>query len=168
MSEKLAKLRELMQEYDVKAYIVYHNDAHKCEYIAAHDGRVEFISGFGGSAGTCLVTMTSAYLYTDSRYWIAAEKELEEGWELKKSGYEHSFWVEACKQLSKGDKIGFDPALIPALEWRVRNEYFSQVGLQWVAVEDNLVDKVWAEDQPPVPDNRVEIHDLKWAGKSIT
>ena len=101
--------------------------------------------------------MTSAYLYTDSRYWIAAEKELEEGWELKKSGYEHSFWVEACKQLQLGEKIGFDPALIPALEWRTRNDYFNRVGLAWTPIEENLVDIIWGQDQPPVPLNQAVI-----------
>jgi len=69
---KLEKLRELMAQHQVDVYVVFHMDAHNSEYIADCDERIEFISGFGGSNGICVVTKTEAKMWTDSRYYLAA------------------------------------------------------------------------------------------------
>jgi len=69
-----------MKEHNIQAYVIPHNDAHLSEYISARDERIKFISGFSGSNGICLVTQDKAWMWTDGRYYLQAQKELEEGW----------------------------------------------------------------------------------------
>lgn len=66
-----------MQKHGLKGYVVPHEDQHSSEYIAEADERLHYISGFSGSAGLAYISDEAAYLYTDSRYWIAAAKQLE-------------------------------------------------------------------------------------------
>ncbi|EPZ59462.1 creatinase/Prolidase N-terminal domain protein [[Clostridium] sordellii ATCC 9714] len=77
IKERLAKLREYMSEKNIDAYIIPSSDNHQSEYVGDHFKCREFISGFTGSAGTVVVTMEEAGLWTDGRYFIQAEKELE-------------------------------------------------------------------------------------------
>ena len=67
---KLEKIRGLMKEKAVDAYVVFHMDPHNSEYIAAHDERVKFISGFSGSNGLCVITQDKALMWTDGRYFL--------------------------------------------------------------------------------------------------
>ena len=69
--------------------------------------------------------------------------------------------------MSKGDSIGFDPALIPALEWRVRNTYFTERDFVFAPVEENLVDAVWGSQQPSVPDFGAKVHNIQFAGETV-
>lgn len=87
-SERLSRLRELMQEHKVDVYIVPSEDSHQSEYIAPCDGRREFISGFSGSAGTAIVSLSKAALSTDGRYFNQASKQLDNNWQLLKRGVE--------------------------------------------------------------------------------
>lgn len=75
---RLARLRELMKREHLSAFIFPSTDAHQSEYVADHWRGREWISGFNGSAGTAVVTMKSAALWTDSRYFLAAEEQLED------------------------------------------------------------------------------------------
>ena len=81
---KLEKLRALMAEHSIECYIVPHGDSHNCEYLAPCDERIKFISGFSGSNGLCVVTQTEARMWTDGRYYLAAQKQLEAGWTMMK------------------------------------------------------------------------------------
>ncbi|MBO5864998.1 MAG: aminopeptidase P family N-terminal domain-containing protein, partial [Bacteroidaceae bacterium] len=74
--ERLAQLRAYMQENALQAFIVVSSDAHSSEYVANHWKSREWISGFDGSAGTAVITLDDARLWTDSRYWLAAEEQL--------------------------------------------------------------------------------------------
>ena len=76
IDDRLAALREEMQREHLAAVIIPSSDPHQSEYTAAHWKGREYISGFDGSAGTAVVTMTSAALWTDSRYFLAAEEQL--------------------------------------------------------------------------------------------
>ncbi|XP_025833928.1 xaa-Pro aminopeptidase 1 isoform X3 [Agrilus planipennis] len=87
----LKRLRTLMNDTKyvrdpISAYIVPTNDAHTSEYIADADKRREFISGFSGSAGTAIVTLQDARLWTDGRYYLQASQELDSNWKLMKDG----------------------------------------------------------------------------------
>ncbi len=76
INEKISKLRGLMKDRGITAYIVNTSDPHQSEYVADHyKGRV-WLSGFTGSAGTVVITEEEAILWTDGRYFIQAEKEL--------------------------------------------------------------------------------------------
>ena len=77
INQRIDKLRELMNERNIDAYIIPTSDPHQSEYLADYYKTREFITGFTGSAGTALVTMNDALLWTDSRYFLQAEKELK-------------------------------------------------------------------------------------------
>ena len=83
---KLDRMRELMEENKIDAFVCFHADQHNSEYIAACDERVAYISGFTGSNGTCVVTRDEACMWTDGRYYIQAERQLEAGWKMMKAG----------------------------------------------------------------------------------
>ena len=86
-SSRLTKLRNVMQTRNIQAVIVPTDDAHASEYVAACDGRRQFISGFTGSAGTAVVTTEKAALWTDGRYFVQANNELSlDHWILQKQG----------------------------------------------------------------------------------
>lgn len=78
---RLALLRAKMRHHDVSAYLVETQDAHQSEYVADHDKRREWLTGFTGSAGTALVTSTSALMWTDGRYFlqVCAKRDLGAG-----------------------------------------------------------------------------------------
>ncbi len=77
---KLDKIRAHMQEQGVQAYVCFHMDQHNSEYIAPCDERIAYISGFTGSNGVVVVTMSDAKMWTDGRYYIQGERQLEQGW----------------------------------------------------------------------------------------
>lgn len=81
---KLERLRKHMEEQKLDCFMCFHMDSHNSEYIAPCDERIKFISGFSGSSGLCLVTADKALMWTDGRYYLAAAKELEDGWEMRK------------------------------------------------------------------------------------
>ena len=84
MSERLTKLRALMLEQKIDCYVLPHGDNHNSEYLAPCDERIKFISGFSGSNGICVVTQKEARMWTDGRYYLAAGKQLFEGWTMMK------------------------------------------------------------------------------------
>uniref|UniRef100_A0AAY5KZ24 Xaa-Pro aminopeptidase n=1 Tax=Esox lucius TaxID=8010 RepID=A0AAY5KZ24_ESOLU len=120
-TQRLRALRETMSSLNVSAYIIPGTDAHLSEYIAQRDARMAFMTGFTGSAGTAVVTQNKAVLWTDSRYWVQAERQMDCNWELKRD--------ETYEAYSRN--------LAPA-------------NMVLKSLPDNLVDTVW-KDRPPVP-----------------
>ncbi|TFY78231.1 hypothetical protein EWM64_g5781 [Hericium alpestre] len=161
-SERLAALRKLMAEQPVGAYIVPSEDQHFSEYPAECDERRGFISGFNGSAGTAIVTKDNAYLFTDGRYFLQAEQQLDKNWKLMKQGLPNvPTWQEfISKQIPKSERVGIDPGLISAVDAKS----FSDVDFAYT--EENLVDKVWGADRPARPTNVVFPLDVKYSGQS--
>lgn len=126
---RIETLRNFMRESDILYYIVPQSDEHLTEFLSPEDKRLEYISGFTGSAGTGLVGLNTAYLFTDPRYYKQAEKELDSSvWELKK--FEGDKMNMFINELSK--KVGFDPKLMAA----------SNVDSLWTSIFENLIDKV--------------------------
>lgn len=112
--EKLTALRKLLTEYGVDAYYVPSEDPHMSEYPAAADERRAYISGFTGSAGFALVSQQGAWLWTDGRYHLQAEEELDaEIWTLMKAGTpDCPKLTEFIPQRSEIKRFGVDPFLI--------------------------------------------------------
>ena len=75
---KILPLRQWLREHNLAAYIFPSTDPHCGEYVPDHWKTREWISGFNGSAGTAVVTLNDAALWTDSRYWLAAEEQLKD------------------------------------------------------------------------------------------
>eukprot|EP00752_Nemacystus_decipiens_P016215 g14500.t1 len=85
-SSPLQLLREVMRERGLSAYLVETQDAHQSEYVADHDKRREWLTGFTGSAGTALVTSSKALMWTDGRYFLQANQQLSADWTLMRLG----------------------------------------------------------------------------------
>ncbi|EJF63579.1 Creatinase/aminopeptidase [Dichomitus squalens LYAD-421 SS1] len=166
---RLQALRELMAkpEYDVQAVVVPSEDQHFSEYIAQCDERRAFISGFNGSAGCAVVTPKGAYLFTDGRYFLQAEKQLDENWTLMKQGLpDVPTWQEfLSKNLDSNTRIGIDPTLISASDAETIQKALEPKKSQLVSLSKNLVDLVWS-DRPSRPANKIFPLDVKYAGKS--
>lgn len=163
----------------IHAYIIPSGDAHQSEYIADCDGRREFISGFSGSAGTAVVTLEKAALWTDGRYHLQASEQLDPTcWILMKDGLPEtatqSEWLRDI--LKAGNKVGVDPYLISHDSWKKMSKELKTSDISLVAVDDNLIDKVWNDlellkespgtnAQPKRPCNKLIKLDMNITGK---
>ncbi|KZT24163.1 Creatinase/aminopeptidase [Neolentinus lepideus HHB14362 ss-1] len=173
-SQRLAALRELMRTNvsPVDAYVVPSEDQHSSEYLAHCDERRAFISGFTGSAGCAVITTKDAYLFTDGRYFLQAEKELDghsrRNWKLMKQGLPNvPTWQEFLhKNLETSTRIGIDPTLISAVDAESINNSLANKNSQLVPLRDNLVDQVWGNERPQRPTNKVFPLKLKYSGQS--
>jgi len=170
----LKKLRKLMKNTSyvpeaINAYIIPSGDAHQSEYIAPCHMRREFISGFSGSAGTAIVTDTKALMWTDGRYYLQAEKEMDANWTLMKDGLPETPSQEdwLSKELPVGAKVGVDPYLISLDGWRRITKKLQGTGRSLIRVDKNLIDVVWAEHgRPAAPSSRLLVLKKEFSGKS--
>ncbi|XP_058063091.1 xaa-Pro aminopeptidase ApepP-like [Anopheles bellator] len=147
----LSEIRSLMQDYSIEAYIVPSVDAHNSEYISLHDRRYQYVTNFTGSAGTAIITLTGAALWTDSRYHLQAENEIDPSyWTLMREGLAgvptRDEWL--LEHLSPGAQVGTDPFLIASTEYERLSTVLVQSGYRLIALERNLVDIVW-NNRPP-------------------
>lgn len=167
VKKRIEKLRDLMRERGIQAYIVPSADPHQSEYVADHYAARVFITGFTGSAGTAVITLKDAGLWTDGRYFIQAESELKDtGVALFKMGESGVSTVEEFlkSSLENGAKIGFDGRVISVEYFRALNKALENKGFSFQGSED-LVDKIW-QDRAAKPCTEVVLHDIKFTGKS--
>ncbi|KAJ3476796.1 hypothetical protein NLI96_g10907 [Meripilus lineatus] len=166
---RLEALRKLMvlPENNVTAVVVPSEDQHSSEYIATCDERRAFISGFNGSAGCAVVTLNDAYLFTDGRYFLQAEKQLDQNWTLMKTGLpDVPTWQEFLhKNLEKKSRIGVDSSLITASDAESLQKSLKPKESHLVSLPHNLIDAVWKE-RPPRPANPVFPLDVTYSGES--
>lgn len=168
---RLARLRELMKREHLSAFIFPSTDAHQSEYVADHWRGREWISGFNGSAGTAVVTMKSAALWTDSRYFLAAEEQLE-GTEyqlmrLKMEGTPTiAEWLGKELQNVQSPEVGLD-GMVNSYTY-VKDLIYSLRKLGGITLRTNLdpLEQIW-ENRPSLPANPVEIQPLEYAGETL-
>ncbi|KAF9788041.1 Creatinase/aminopeptidase [Thelephora terrestris] len=169
-TQRLRVLRELMaqEKYDVNALIVPSEDQHSSEYLANCDKRRAFISGFDGSAGCAVVTKEHAYLFTDGRYFLQAEQQLDDNWTLMKQGLRDvPTWQEfVSKRLETESRVGIDPTLIPASDAESVKKSLKGRQSELVSLSENLVDIVWGTDRPARSLNHVFPLPIKFTGQS--
>ncbi|XP_008118437.1 xaa-Pro aminopeptidase 2 [Anolis carolinensis] len=154
-TERLRILRHHMQSHNLSAYIIPATDAHMSEYIAERDKRLAWMTGFTGSSGTGVVTLQKAALFTDSRYWIQAERQMDCNWELQKSGWISAIGQWLVKEVPEGEKIGLDPYLFSIDNWDSYLQALDGSNRTLVALDDNLVDLVWGSQRPLPPTNTI-------------
>ncbi|XP_070818760.1 xaa-Pro aminopeptidase 2 [Chaetodon trifascialis] len=147
---RLQELRERMLPLNISAYIIPGTDAHLSEYIAPRDARVAFMTGFTGSAGTAVVTQTKAALWTDSRYWVQAERQMDCNWELEKDVSISSIAEWLISEVPPGGEIGFDPFLFSLETQDSYSINLDSSNRSLKSIPANLVDQVWKE-RPPIP-----------------
>ncbi|WVW81507.1 hypothetical protein I302_103501 [Kwoniella bestiolae CBS 10118] len=172
-SSKLTKLRELMKDRNIDAYVVPSEDAHASEYLAPCDARRAYITSFTGSAGCAVITHNEARCWTDGRYWVQAEKQLGEGWTLMKSGLpEVPTWGAWLKSdLPSSSRIGIDPTLIPQSESTTLSTSLTATPTtsSLVPISENLVDIIWSESEqkPTRPTNEIFNLSTQYTGESV-
>nr|XP_055034361.1 xaa-Pro aminopeptidase 2 isoform X1 [Misgurnus anguillicaudatus]XP_055034362.1 xaa-Pro aminopeptidase 2 isoform X1 [Misgurnus anguillicaudatus] len=150
---RLQKLRASMRPLNISAYIIPATDAHLSEYIAPRDARLAWMSGFTGSAGTAVITQNKAVLWTDSRYWIQAERQMDCNWELEKDVAIRSISNWLISEIAEGDQIGIDPFLFSVDTYKSYNTNLAPADRILKSIPDNLVDKIWT-DRPPLPSDK--------------
>ena len=173
MNETICKrveaLREVMRREGINAFIFPSTDPHNGEYVPAHwEGR-KWISGFDGSAGTAVVTMDDAALWTDSRYFLAAEEQLRgTGFSLMKERVEGtpsvSRWLGMKLSAVKSPVVGVDGTVNAAASVEALIAELRAEGGITVRTNFDPLDVIWA-DRPPVPADKAIIHPLEYAGE---
>ncbi|KAJ7803763.1 aminopeptidase-P [Mycena olivaceomarginata] len=158
---RLDVLRDLMQKDTLDYYIVPSEDAHQSEYVSASDRRREYISGFSGSAGQAIISMNSAYLVTDSRYWLQAQEQLDPNWTLVAAGGPNGpkDWIEWLVSRARGSRIGIDARMISHEKATLISNQLSSLDSKMIYPPQNLVDLVWkdkaAKSREPYSDSRL-------------
>lgn len=170
IQERVSALRELMKRESIDAFIFPSTDPHNGEYVPDHWKSREWISGFNGSAGTAVVTLNEAALWTDSRYFIAANEQLEgTGFSLMKDGVEGtpsiSEWLGNKLSFSGGTCVGIDGMVMSASETESLIAELRKEG--GISVRTNLdpLAEIWT-NRPEIPLNPIEIQSLKYAGET--
>lgn len=172
INQRLESLREVMKREHLAAFIFPSTDAHQSEYVADHWMGRAWISGFDGSAGTAVVTMHSAALWTDSRYFLAAEEQLKgtefQLMKLKIPGtLSIAEWLGKELQDVDSPEVGLDGWV---------NSYSSTSGLiadlrkaGGITVRTNFdpLEEIW-KDRPSIPLKPVEIHPMEFAGEDVS
>ncbi|XP_062845628.1 xaa-Pro aminopeptidase 1 [Trichomycterus rosablanca] len=170
--ELLRKLRQTMKNgkhfaEPIHAYIIPSGDAHQSEYIAPCDCRREFICGFNGSAGTAIVTEHHAAMWTDGRYFLQASQQMDNNWNLMKMGLKETPSQEdwLINVLPENSRVGVDPWIIAADQWKIMAKALSRAGHTLVPLQENLIDAVW-EDRPARPSTQLNVLGLRYTGLS--
>ena len=164
IKKRIEKLRRLMAEWGWDAAITVGEDPHNSEYTPKRWCQREFISGFTGSAGVVVVTQQHAGLWTDSRYWIQAARELDgSGIELHKMvSVEDKDWIRwIADTLPVGGKVGIDGLCMSMNEASMLERAIDGS----VVSRPDYLEELWQE-RPLLPQGAVWLHEDKYAGRS--
>lgn len=172
IKNRLKELRELMKRESLDAFIFPSTDPHNGEYVPEHWKGREFISGFNGSAGIAVVTLNEAALWTDSRYFLAAEEQLKDtGFILMKERIDGtpsiSQWLGQKLSMSDSPQVGIDGMVnsINTVEQLI-HDMRQQGG---ITVRTNLDPLKWIwHNRPEIPLNPIEIQPIEYAGEDIS
>ena len=166
--ERLSALRKCMEEKNIDVYVVPTADFHQSEYVGEHFKARKFITGFSGSAGTAVITKTEARLWTDGRYFIQAEAQLEGTTvELMKMGEpgvpEMNAYIEEV--LKEGETLGFDGRVVSVGEGEGYVAIAEKKNAK-VNYQVDLIDEIW-EDRPVLSEEPAFDLDVKYAGETV-
>jgi len=154
--QRLKSFRSFMEDHNLSAFIVPSTDAHLSEYPPKVWESRKWISGFTGSAGTAVITLDKAGVWTDSRYFLQAADELEgTGFELFKMGQSETpemiSWI--ISQLRKGQTVGIDGLVYATSDALQLQKRLDSKGIQLETLLDPF-SVIW-EDRPEIPKNKV-------------
>lgn len=158
IKENIEKLRILMKKHNIDIYIVPTSDFHQSEYVGEYFRGREFLSGFTGSAGTLVVDMENAYLWTDGRYFIQAQQQLSgSGIILMKMGMKNVSTIKEFLDQNCDKVVGFDGRVMSYKEvLSYKNKLITNV---------DLVNEVW-QNRPALSKQPAFIYDEKYCGES--
>ena len=168
IKQRVDNLRSILKNEGIQAFIIPSTDPHMSEYVAPHWQSREWISGFTGSAGTVVITMNDAGLWTDSRYFIQAAEQLKDsGITLYKEMLPETPSIPSFlkSELHDGDCVGIDGSVFSTAEAHALKNDLAQAGISFKSIADPM-NQLWS-DRPSMPDAPVFIHEMQYAGKSI-
>ena len=158
-----------MDREGIAAYLIPSTDAHHSEYLPDCWKRREWISGFTGSAGDVAITSIKGGLWTDGRYFLQAEQQLEgSGIDLFRMGMPDVPTLEewSARELPKGDQFGMDPKLISVESAIKLRKVLSVHGVEITYISSNLVDEIW-KDQPSPSKDPIKVIDVTYTGEDV-
>lgn len=166
--KRISLLREAMKQQGISACIIPGTDPHAGEYIADYWKERQWISGFDGSAGTAVITSNGAGLWTDSRYFLHAEEQLDgTGIELMRQGLPETLeilpWL--ATQLKAGEKVGVNAQMFSSNAYTSMKTELKISDLDLISI--NLPGKAWT-DRPPLPQNPFFVFNIQYTGKATT
>ncbi len=167
IQERLEALRRQMQKRKIDIYVVPTSDFHESEYVGEHFKTRRFITGFTGSAGTAVITLTEAGLWTDGRYFVQAEKQLAGSTvTLYRMGEEGVPKVDEfiAEKLPEGGCLGFDGRVVNGA-WGGRLNRLASEKHASLHVDEDLIDLIW-EDRPALPKEPLFLLEEIYSGKS--
>lgn len=165
--QRIDELRRIMTQNGIQATILPKTDPHHSEYLADHWQAIKWLTGFTGSAATVVVTPDRALLWTDSRYFLQAAQQLGgTGIELMKEGLSDTPSINdyLLATLPAGAAVGIDGMLFSIDETRNLEGALSRGGIR-LDVDFAPVSELW-HDRPALPQDKVFIHELKYAGEA--
>lgn len=167
VAERIAKLRSLMEEKGIYAYVVPTADFHQSEYVGEHFKARKYITGFSGSYGTAVITKDDAGLWTDGRYFFQAENEMKgSGVRLMKMfvGDTPSIpeFLNDC--VPEGGTVGFDGRVVSMGEGKEFEEALAAKNIR-IDYGEDLIDQIW-EDRPALSDKPAFFLEEKYSGES--
>lgn len=162
----LEKFREAMEKENIDYYIIPSSDSHQSEYVAEHFKGREFISGFTGSAGVLLVGLKEAFLWTDGRYFIQAERELNGSgislMKMRTPGYPTiEEWIK--KNIKSKKTLGFDGRLFSVNQYKGFLDISKENNFS-INMDNDLLKNIW-EARPELPKSKIFLHGEAYSGK---
>ncbi|WP_062552129.1 aminopeptidase P family protein [Peptoniphilus phoceensis] len=162
----LNKIRNIMKENKIDFYLVPSKDPHGSEYLPDYYKEREFVTGFTGSQGTAVITNQDAYLWTDGRYFIQAEKEIKDfGFELKKQGQagvlNYDEWI--AENIEDGMTIGLNAEYFSHQEFKSISKKLENKNIKIIDID--LIKDLW-EDRYDYLSDDAFLLDIKYSGKS--
>lgn len=164
---RIARLREEMKKRNISIYVIPTSDFHESEYVGEYFKARKFMTGFTGSAGTAVITMEEAGLWTDGRYFVQAAEQLKDSTvTLYKMGEPGVPTVDEyiMDTLKNGETLGFDGRVVNS-QWGKKLEKIAEEKQANLYVDEDLVDFVW-EDRPAMSCEPVMILKEEYSGKS--
>lgn len=163
--ERIEKLRAKLKARKIDGIIVPRSDQHLNEYLTAHDERLLWLTGFSGSAGLAIILEKEAAIFIDGRYTLQVRSEVDldiiTPYPLTTTPPDK--WLG--EKVKRNMRIAIDPSLLSVTSYEKHLDEIERQGGKLVALETNPLDQIW-QDQPPLPENPVSLHQKKYAGRT--
>ncbi len=162
--ERLQNLRDALSGLGLDGFIQPRSDEHQGEYVALRSERLAWLTGFTGSAGLAVVLMDKAAVFTDGRYTLQAEAEVDGNLfeRCHLTDRPPTDWIAG--NIKAGAKLGYDPWLMTPAQVDRYRAACKKAGAEFTATDSNPIDRVWT-DQPPPPAAPVAVHEDAFSGK---
>lgn len=162
-AERIKNLREQFKKQKLDGFILPRSDKHLNEYVAPHDERLLWLTGFSGSAGLAIILNNKAAIFIDGRYTLQVQNEVDKKIITPVPIAEKLPHKWLGENIKRGQKIGIAPTLHSVKSYETYLEVIEKAGATLISVTKNPVDQIW-NDQPTVPENPVVSHPKKYAG----